>query len=71
MSDNHNITPIENSEQNPTSMRYAINAKCWDCIYDPAAPGNWRQQVTACTQTDCPLFKLRPVSGSKKYLVDP
>lgn len=44
------------------SLRAAINAKCKDCVYDPLGPGNWRQQVTACRITDCPLWPLRPRS---------
>lgn len=47
------------------SMRAAINAKCRDCIYDENEPGNWRQQVTACTSDDCALFLLRPMSESR------
>jgi hypothetical protein len=35
---------------------------CKDCIYDPVAGGNWRQQVSACTSPECPLFAFRPVS---------
>jgi hypothetical protein len=46
------------------SMRRAINEKCKDCIFDPAEPGNWRQQVTGCTSEDCALFPLRPMSES-------
>jgi hypothetical protein len=46
----------------PVSMRSAINEKCRDCIYDPLAPGNWRQQVQACVITTCPLWPLRPKS---------
>jgi len=48
------------------SMRAAVNAKCKDCIYDPAAPGNWRQQVQGCTVKSCPLFQIRPVSAPKR-----
>lgn len=44
------------------SLRRAINDKCRECIYDPADSGNWRQQVTACTATECPLFPYRPRS---------
>jgi hypothetical protein len=40
----------------------AIAAKCKDCIHDPQAPGNWRQQVTACTITNCALWPYRPKS---------
>lgn len=46
------------------SLRQAINDKCRDCIYDPLAPGNWRQQVTLCTSTECPLYRVRPTSRS-------
>jgi hypothetical protein len=46
------------------SMRAAINAKCKDCIYDSCAPGNWRQQVEACTITGCSLHPYRPKSKS-------
>lgn len=42
------------------SLREAIDNKCRSCIYDPAAPGRWRQQVEACTVTACPLFAVRP-----------
>lgn len=44
------------------SLRAAINGKCRDCIYDPCAPGNWRQQVTGCTITPCSLHPYRPLS---------
>lgn len=49
------------------SMRAAINAKCRDCIYDPySGLGNWRQQVTACSSSNCPLHPFRPVSKPHK-----
>lgn len=45
------------------TRRTAINDKCRECIYDPiGGSGNWRQQITACTSTTCPLFPFRPVS---------
>lgn len=44
------------------SRQKAINEKCRDCIYDPLAPGNWRQQTGACTIKTCPLWPYRPVS---------
>jgi hypothetical protein len=46
------------------SMRKAINAKCKDCIFDPfdRDAGKWRQQVEACTSTDCGLWPYRPKS---------
>jgi len=44
------------------SLRTAIDEKCRDCIFDPAAVGNWRQQVTLCSVYSCPLWEVRPVS---------
>lgn len=49
-----------------TSMRALINAKCKQCIYDPASEGNWRQQVQACTVKACPLWEIRAKSASEK-----
>ena len=46
--------PIEKAKQHPKSLRFAINAKCWDCA------GFQRIEVTRCTIPDCPLYHLRP-----------
>ena len=46
------------------SLRAAIDAKCKSCIYDPGARGNWREQVSACSSTNCPLHPSRPISGA-------
>ena len=43
-------------------LRDSINGKCESCIYDPEAAGTWRQQVTLCSVTSCPLFLVRPVT---------
>ena len=42
------------------SYKNAIGAKCKWCIFDSREPGNWREQVTMCTATDCPLWHCRP-----------
>jgi len=47
------------------SLRKAVNDKCRECLYDPLSNGNWRQQITACTSPNCPLFPFRPISKSK------
>lgn len=62
---NENRTPVAQSNAKPTSFRLAINAMCYQCIYDPAggAGGSWRQQVEACVATHCALWKLRPKSS--------
>jgi len=38
----------------------AIDAKCKDCIFDPAEQGTWRQQVKACDIESCALHQYRP-----------
>lgn len=52
-------------------MRSAIDEKCKDCIYDQKAPGNWRQQVTACTIKSCSLWPFRPLSRPQKRKQEP
>ncbi len=42
------------------SLRKAIDGKCRDCIYDPDAPGSWRQQTHSCNDTSCPLHAVQP-----------
>ena len=48
------LDPIEKSRQNPNSLRFAINAKCFDCS------GFERPEVTNCEMTDCFLYRHRP-----------
>lgn len=48
------------------SLRAAVNAKCRSCIYDPGSGnGTWREQVEACSSSNCPLHPCRPISGAK------
>jgi len=47
------------------SLRQAVDQKCKECIYDPYQKGAWREQVQACTASDCPLYAVRPKSFSK------
>jgi hypothetical protein len=44
------------------SLRKCINDHCKCCIYDPDAAGTWRQQVTLCSVTLCPLYPARPTT---------
>jgi hypothetical protein len=48
------IDPIEKSEQNPGSFRFAITAKCYECS------GCVKVDVTNCDIYDCPLYIHRP-----------
>jgi hypothetical protein len=59
------INPIQRARLKPKSLRLAINAQCYDCIYDKADVGSWRQQVEACPSINCPLYCQRPKAISK------
>jgi len=53
------MTPIERSQQDPKSLRKAINAKCYHCVgenYDPNPYG----RIHDCTIKECPLWAVRP-----------
>ena len=43
------------------SLRAAINAHCRACLYDPGrGNGHWREQIDACSSTNCALWPVRP-----------
>lgn len=46
--------PVEKLRLRPTSLRLAINAKCWDCA------GGSRTEISRCVVTGCPLWNVRP-----------
>ena len=46
------------------SLRKRINQHCKSCIYDPYAPGTWRQQVTLCAAKECSLYPVSPITQS-------
>ena len=49
------------------SLRSAINAMCRYCIYDPGGGnGTWREQVQACSSSNCPLHAVRPTTVKAK-----
>ena len=43
------------------SLRGAIDAKCRDCGAADAGV-NWREHIACCPATDCPLWRVRPLS---------
>ena len=55
------------------SLRAAIDAKCKSCIYDPGSRGlgAWREQVAACSSTNCPLHPVRPLPAYEKKAEKP
>jgi hypothetical protein len=59
------ITPIQRARLHPKSLRLAVNAQCYDCIYDKSDIGTWRQQVEACPSINCPLYCQRPKATSQ------
>lgn len=40
-------------------IRARVNAHCVSCIYDSLVEGSWRQQVSLCTVTSCPIWDIR------------
>lgn len=56
--------PKERLAANPTSLRAAINAKCYDCNGEE----NWVFNTRHCVCPDCPLFNVRPFRS--KEVVD-
>ena len=53
-------TPLEVAQDNPTSKRYAINAKCYDCQGGIGADPGWQWAIGNCAIADCPLYPHRP-----------
>lgn len=52
------MNPIERAAAHPTSLRAAINAKCWDCQGRDQDPGA-KARVRECTVKKCPLWPVR------------
>ena len=48
--------PLEKAKENPTSLRFAVNAKCYECC----AGENWRNRTRYCQIFSCPLWPVRP-----------
>ena len=53
------MSPTEKAAKFPKSMRYAINAKCYDCTCFQ------KREITLCVMTDCPLWNFRPYQEKK------
>jgi len=48
------LNPIEKLKTNPKSLRYSINAKCYDC-------SNFqREEIRNCPMKACGLWNVRP-----------
>lgn len=56
--------PMERALKNPTSLRAAIDAKCWDCQGRDSDPApRWR--IGNCEMPDCPLYPVRPYQSNQ------
>jgi hypothetical protein len=53
------LNPLEKAKQKPKSLRFAINAKCYECEGEDYDPG-WRSRIKHCIIPDCPLHPVRP-----------
>ncbi len=51
--------PIEKHNENPASLRCAINAKCYECV-GAGQDANYRDSIRTCTSYSCPLYTVRP-----------
>jgi hypothetical protein len=51
--------PITKSRENPTSLRLAINGKCFDCQGAGNDPGT-KDAIRDCEAKDCTLWAVRP-----------
>lgn len=62
------LNPLEKAAANPSSLRKAITAKCYDCIGQDADP-NFRKSIRECVCNDCPLFTVRPYQKTRSVSV--
>lgn len=53
------LSPVEKARRNPSSLRMAITAKCFDCVCGSADP-NPRERIRSCPCQSCPLYPVRP-----------
>lgn len=57
-------TPIEKAQENPKSLRLAINAKCFDCM-GCGFDGHPANEIRLCEISDCPLWPVRPYQSKR------
>lgn len=63
-------TPLDVIREKPSSLRAAVNAKCYDCEGGDADPCvQWR--IGNCVMDECPLFNVRPYQKMRGRPVPP
>ena len=55
-------TPLEKLADSPSSLRFAVTAKCYECVGQDSDPC-WQWRVGNCGVTLCPLYAVRPHQG--------
>jgi len=61
------MNPLEwiNAHPECMSLRKRINARCWDCMYDPTN-GSTLKRIRECPcETICSLWPIRPYQEKK------
>lgn len=53
------LDPIQKAAKRPSSLRLAVNAKCYDCQGRDCDPG-YRARISQCSVQKCPLHPVRP-----------
>ena len=57
------LTHADHALNNKTSLRKAINAKCWDCVggkFSTDDNSGVRKEIRLCPVTKCSLWNFRP-----------
>lgn len=62
-------SPMEKLADNPTSLRLAVNAKCYDCQGLGADTG-WQARIRECGVRGCPLNAVRPYQRTEEGHVE-
>ena len=52
------LNPLQKAKQNPTSLRLAVNAMCYQCM--GAVGQESKTDIRNCTSFKCPLHTTRP-----------
>jgi hypothetical protein len=58
-------TPLEKHLANPSSLRLAANAKCFDCVGGKNADNGFVRAIRECGCSACPLYTVRPYQRSE------
>ena len=59
-------SPMEKHQSNPSSLRLAVNAKCFDCVGGEHADSGFRRCIRECNVTKCPLHTVRPYQRAEQ-----